>query len=85
MQTKNLLEELMGYVPEGDQVDLLQTRGDNALNSAINLFEFIDQSFSEDEANDLTKRFLSALRNRDSKRWKRGVEAVHESKRSPRE
>lgn len=81
MQTRNLLEELMGYVPEENKVDLLQTRGDNALSSAINLLEFIEESFGEEEAADLTKRFISAVRNRDTKRWTRGVVAIHESRR----
>lgn len=80
MQTRNLLEELMGYVPEENKVDLLQTRGDNALNAAINLLEFIEESFSEEEANDLSKRFIAAVKNRDTKRWKRGIVAVHESR-----
>lgn len=80
MQTRNLLEELVRYVPEENKVDLLQVRGDNALNSAINLLDFISESFSEEEANDLTKRFISALRNRDPKRFQRGVVAIHESR-----
>ncbi len=84
MKTENLLEELLSYVAEEDQVSLLQSRGDNALHAAINLLEFIDENFSEDEAADLNKRFLSAVRNRDTKRWKRGVEHVHESKRFPK-
>lgn len=81
MKTENLLEELLSYVSEEDQVGLLQSRGDNALNAAINLLEFIDETFSEEEAADLNKRFISAIRNRDEKRWKRGVESIHESKR----
>lgn len=81
MQTsRSLLEELMGYVPVGDKVDLLQTRGDNALSSAINLLEFIDESFSEEEAIDLTKRFISAIRNKDPRRFQRGVIAIHEAR-----
>lgn len=81
MQTnRNLLEELMGYVPEKGKLELLQTRGDNALSSAINLIEFISESFGEEEANDLTKRFISAIRNKDPKRFQRGVIAIHESR-----
>lgn len=84
MQTnKNLLEELISYVPEQNKVSLLQDRGNNAVSSAINLLEFISASFTEEEAADLTKRFLSAVRNRDPRRFERGVAAIHESRRSP--
>lgn len=81
MQTnRNLLEELMGYVPAGNKVDLLQTRGDNALNAAINLLEFISESFTDEESLDLEKRFISSIRNRDPKRFQRGVLSLHEGR-----
>lgn len=79
---RSLLEELVGYVPDENKVSLLQNRGNNAVSSAINLLEFIAESFSEEEAADLSKRFISAIRNRDPKRFERGIAAIHESRRS---
>ncbi len=81
MQTnRNLLEELISYVPEENKVTLLQTRGNNAVSAAINLIEFIAESFTEEEASDLTKRFISAIKNRDPRRFERGVAAIYESR-----
>lgn len=80
LNNRNLLEELMGYVPEDSKVDVVQTRATHVISSTINLMDFIAESFSEDEAKDLTKRLMSAIKNKDHKRFERGVEHLHETR-----
>ena len=81
MSTKrNLLEELMGFVPEENKLTVVQSRASHVISSVIHLFEFIDQSFDEEEANELTKRLLLAIKNKDPQKFTRGVEALHEAK-----
>ena len=80
-RTRSLLEELMGFVPEENKLNVVQSRASHVISSAIHLFEFIEQSFSEEEANDLSKRLLLAIKNKDPQKFSRGVESLHESKR----
>ncbi len=77
---RNLLEELVSYVPDSDKIDVVQRRADNVINSAINLMDFITESFTEEEAADLRKRLISSIKNKDHKRFDRGVLTLYEKK-----
>lgn len=79
-QNRSLLEELMGFVPEENKLTVVQGRASHVISSAIHLFEFIEQSFSEEEANELSKRLLLAIKNKDPKKFSRGIESLHEAK-----
>lgn len=77
---KNLLEELVGYVPESSKVTLLENRANHVISSAINLIEYIRESFDDDIANDLEKRIVLAIKNQDMKRFNRGIANIDNSK-----
>ena len=79
-ENKNLLEELVGYVPENSKVQLLETRADHVISSAINLIEYIRESFDQEAANDLEKRLVLAIKNKDKKRFNRGIANIDKRK-----
>ena len=77
---RNLLEELVGYVPESNKVSLLETRGNHVINSAINLMAYIRENFSNEEADDLEKRLILAIKNKDIRRFNRGIANIDNTK-----
>lgn len=76
----SLLEELDQILPESNKMRLVESKGDHIISSAINFLRLISESFSADEAADLQKRFFSAIKNGDYRRFERGVRRIKESK-----
>ena len=59
---------------------LLESRGSNALNAIINLVEMIEENYDEEVSNDLIKRVMVSIKNRDTDRFQRGIRKLRESK-----
>lgn len=77
--SKSILEELSSTAPK-NKFNLLENRGNHIISSAINLLESIHENFSPEEADIMTKRFYSALRNSDPNRFTRQVRKIKEEK-----
>lgn len=74
-QIKSLYEELMTYTPNSQKIKLVESNGDNLVTACINYFKMVEKDFSHEQLLVLESRFLSAIRNRDIKRFERGVES----------
>jgi len=79
-QTKSLLEEINSISPVKTKPQLLESRGVNAISSIINLLEMIDSEYDDITANDMTKRVMLSIKNRDTDRFIRGIKKLRESK-----
>ena len=83
-KSRSILEELNNLVAERDRNLVIENRAEHIINSAINLIEQIEKTYSDDAARDLTNRFLNSIRGRDSTKFSRGIKkAVAESRKSP--
>lgn len=76
MDDRSLLDELMDYVPDKNRVNVIGSRASHILSSAINILDLIDTTFEPEVAEDLNKRFMLALRNRDMARFMRGLDKL---------
>ena len=76
MTRKSLFEELNELAPIKDNMNLVESRGSHVIASAINLIEFIDRHYGEEEANHLCKRLMSSIKGRDPKRFARAVKKL---------
>lgn len=73
-RTKSLLDELNNlYTDRGDTKLIIESRANNVIASAINLLEQIDKTFPPDQADNLCRKFLNAIRTRDIDRFSRTV------------
>jgi len=79
-QTRSLLEEINSITTSRDKDHLLESRGINAISSIINLLEMIENSYSEDDSNDLQKRIMLSIKNRDNDRFVRGIKKLRLNK-----
>jgi|TARA_B100001248_G_scaffold255383_1_gene235040 hypothetical protein len=79
-RTKSILEEINSISPARNRVELLESRGNNAITAIINLLEMIEQNFDGELAQDLTKRVMLSIKNRDNDRFIRGVKKIRNNK-----
>ena len=79
-RTRSILEEINSIQPKRDKVQILESRGNNAISSIINLLEMIDTNYDAETAQDLTKRIMLSIKNRDSDRFMRGVKKIRNDK-----
>ena len=75
-RTKSLLESLVELAPNQDRALVIESRGNNLIASAITLLESVKEQFGEDTANDLEKRLLSSIRNRNSGKFVRATRTL---------
>lgn len=56
----------------------MENRSHHVITSAINLLESIDQHYTQEQAEFLTKRFFSAVKSGDSNRFVRALRKIQE-------
>ena len=72
-RTRSLLEELESMHQESDGRLIIETRARNLIENAIRLFEQIEHVYSAEQAENLQRKLLNAIRNRDSDKFARSV------------
>lgn len=72
-RTRSILEELDSMFVERDRRLMIENRAQNIIASAIRLMEQIDAEFSPDQAENLQRKLLNAIRTKDSGKFSRSV------------
>jgi hypothetical protein len=72
-KTRSLLEELDSMYIERDQRHVIENRATNIIASAIRLLEQIDKSYSAEDAQNLQRKLLNAINQRDPAKFTRIV------------
>ncbi len=75
-KSRSILEEINAYVPKRSKDEVVESRAQHIIASAINLFETIDRVYSAEEAESLKKRFMSSIKGADPSRFTRMVNKV---------
>jgi hypothetical protein len=58
---------------ERDQRHVIETRASNIISSAIRLLEQIDESYTPEQAENLTRKLINAIKLRDPGKFTRSV------------
>jgi len=72
-KTRSLLEELDSMYIERDQRHVIENRASNVIASAIRLLEQIDKSYSAEDAQNLQRKLINAINQRDPGKFTRTV------------
>ena len=76
-KTRSILEELDAiYIEKNKERDrryIIEARADNVIASAVRLIEQIEESYSADQAENLVRKLLNAIRDKDAKKFTRTV------------
>jgi hypothetical protein len=72
-KTRSLLEELDNLYAERDQRHVIENRASNIIASAIQLMEQIDTCYSTEQAENLHRKLINAIKLRDPGKFTRTV------------
>jgi hypothetical protein len=72
-KTRSLLEELDSLYLERDKRHVIENRANNIISSAIRLLEEIESSYTPEQAENLTRKLLNAIKLKDPGKFTRTV------------
>lgn len=72
-KTKSILEELDSMYVERDRRIIIENRAASVITSASRLLEQIEAEFSPEQAENLTRKLLNAIRTKDPGKFSRSV------------
>jgi len=80
-RTRSILEELNNLHSRDNDL-LIESTANNIIESAINLLSRIHSEYDSQTASDLERKFLNSIRTGDSKKFKRSIQKIIESKKN---
>ena len=81
-RTRSILDELNNLGRAQDNDLLIETTANNIIESAINLLNRIGNTYDENTAGELERRFLNSIKSGDPRKFKRGINKIIESKKN---
>lgn len=78
--TRSILQELSDIGLTRDTDLVVESRGTNIIQSAINLLELIRENYDIETAAELERRFVNSIKGSDPNKFKRGIKRIQESK-----
>ena len=84
LRTRSILQELNSIAEVRNTDELVENRAANIINSAINLLESIHKHYTPEQADELERRFINAIRGQDPAKFTRGVRKIAESRKQSR-
>lgn len=72
-KTRSILEELESLHVDRDRSHLIESRASNIIDSAIRLMEYIETNYSDEEAENLNRKLLNAMRTKDPRKFSRSL------------
>ena len=72
-RTRSILTELDELLTHKDKDNLLESRANNIINGAINLIKYIRENYEAEQALELERRLLNAIKGQDPAKFTRGI------------
>ena len=81
-RTRSILDELRNIGRIDNTEAFIETTGSNIIESAVNLLNTIKENYPPETAEELERRFINNIRNKEAKKFQVGVKKIIESKKS---
>jgi len=78
--TRSILQGLSDLGLNRDTELVIESRGSNLIQSAINLLDMIRETYDVETAAELERRFINSIKASDPAKFKRGIKRIQESK-----
>lgn len=78
--TKSLLEELNSISERKNSEAMIESRAAHVIDSSINLFNLIRESFAPDQACELERRFINSIKSGDPSKFIRSIRRLRDNK-----
>lgn len=75
-RTRSILTELDELLTHKDKDNLLESRANNIINGAINLIKYIRENYEAEQAGELERRLLNAIKGQDPSKFTRGIRKI---------
>ena len=75
-RTRSILTELDELLTHKDKDNLLESRANNIINGAINLIKYIRENYEAEQAGELERRLLNAIKGQDPAKFSRGIRKI---------
>ena len=72
-RTRSILDEIDSLLVHKDRENLVESRANNVITSAINLMNYIKENYDAEIAQQLENRLLNSIRSQDPNKFIRGV------------
>jgi hypothetical protein len=82
LKTRSILQELNEIAEVRNKDEMFESRATNIINSAINLLESIHKHYDADQADELERRFINAIKGQDTAKFTRGVRKIVEARKA---
>lgn len=82
LRTRSILQELNEIAEVRNTDSLYESRATNIINSAINLLESLHKHYGAEEADELERRFINAIKGSDPTKFVRGVRRIAEERKA---
>lgn len=79
--TRSLLEEFDDIIRVSQKEEIIESRANHAIKSAINVLNLINESFDPELADELERRFINAIKGKDYAKFERGISKIKQEKR----
>lgn len=81
LRTRSILQELNELASVRHKDALYESRAVNIINSAINLLESLHKNYNAEQADELERRFINAIKGQDPAKFTRGMKKISERTR----
>jgi len=78
---KSILDELEDLHHKRDSKHIIESRAESLITNAIRLIELIEDTYTTEEAQNLTRKLLNSIKLRDMNKFKRSMRRINESKK----
>ena len=75
-RTRSILTELDELLTHKDKDNLLESRANNIINGDINLIRYIRENYDAEQALELERRLLNAIKGQDPAKFSRGIRKI---------
>lgn len=82
IKTRSILQELNQISENRNTEAVIESRATNIINSAINLIELMNKHYDTEQADELQRRLINAIKGSDPSKFTRGIRRITEEKRS---
>jgi len=77
-KTLSIFEDLVLMHVRKDSQYLIESRANNIITSAINLLTLINETYSVEDAENLTRKLLNSIKTGDTRKFTRGLGRINE-------
>ena len=75
-RTRSILDELAHMPVTKDRENLVESRAGHVISGAINLINYIKENYDAEQAGELERRLLNAIKGQDPAKFTRGIRKI---------